>query len=131
MTIESELIRQRDNVSNGEDKRSSTTESLGGTGDGIQHITRLTVQGITYEGIQSRNLDSVIRVIIDNDDAGDEDLTEEDIDNIAQFFTIFQRESRRSQQLRVQGSGSGKGQGQVKNPETDGRLKGNEPKYRG
>lgn len=88
--------------SNQSDQGQSNASGDDGQSDGIQHITRLTIQGITYEATQSDTTGPSLRVVLDEhvQDGGqniDTELSEQDVQNIVSFFTQFQRESRRNQ----------------------------------
>lgn len=146
--VESDLIQQRDQGSRTNNGQGQVTDPAHdgrlkengggqnnqnfdseGSGSGIQRITRLTVQGITYEATQSDAAGPSIRVLVDEvaGDDIDSGMSQQDVDNIVQFFTMFQRESRRGQGRRnVNDQTNSDGRGRVTNPETDGRLKGNE-----
>lgn len=103
----------------------------GAAGGGIQHISRLTVQGITYEGVISGN-DANVKVSDGDRPEAATELSKEDVDNVVEFFSSFQREQRRMTgeggrgRGRRRGGDNPTGRGEVRNPETDGRLRGNE-----
>ena len=114
---------KQDQSSNRASSGSDSQDDQNDQNPGIEHISRLTVQGIKYEAVIAGGGQSLMRVTVE-DTVDNEEISPDQIEDLFQFFNTFYREQRRTQM--GQSSGSGNQRGRVANPETDGRLKGNE-----